>query len=115
MYPSIAGVFANAQDSFDPKRHAVRINLNAGNRLQESLSKIELRRVEVDGTGRLLIPKDLVNMAGIAKEVTIAPIGKRLEIWDKAKYDKKIMAPKDEKKKLAKQVMSGAKPKDNVS
>ncbi len=74
-----------------------------------------LRRVEVDGTGRLLIPKDLVNMAGIAKEVTIAPIGKRLEIWDKAKYDKKIMAPKDEKKKLAKQVMSEAKPKDNVS
>jgi len=48
VYPSIAGVFANAQDSFDPKRHAVRINLNAGNRLQQILSKIELRRVEVD-------------------------------------------------------------------
>ena len=43
-----------------------------------------LRQVEVDASGRLLIPKDVVAMVGITKEVVISPMGKHLEVWDKA-------------------------------
>ncbi|MFS4417853.1 division/cell wall cluster transcriptional repressor MraZ [Maribacter sp. 2307ULW6-5] len=74
-----------------------------------------LRRVEVDGSGRLLIPKDLVSMAGISKEVTIAPLGKSLEIWDREKYTEKVSASKKEKRKLAKRVMNLDNGKGSVS
>ena len=74
-----------------------------------------LRQVEVDATGRLLIPKDIISLAGISKEVVIAPIGKRLEIWDKKAYDESISATKEEKVKLAKRVMLGEKSEGDVS
>lgn len=74
-----------------------------------------LRQIEVDATGRLLIPKDVINMVGITKEVVIAPIGKHLEIWDKDAYENVIQASKEEKKALAKRVMNSDKATGNVS
>ncbi|WP_372644914.1 DNA-binding domain-containing protein [Ancylomarina sp.] len=47
VYPSLSGVFANEQDAFDKNRHSIRLNLNAGKRLSEAISNIELRKVEV--------------------------------------------------------------------
>jgi len=47
VYPSLSGVFVNEQDAFDKNRHSVRLNLNAGKRLAEAISNIELRKVEV--------------------------------------------------------------------
>ncbi len=74
-----------------------------------------LRQVEIDATGRLLIPKDVISMAGITKEVKIAPMGKRLEIWDKQTYIDSITATKEEKKTLVDRVMLSGKTKDDVS
>ena len=68
-----------------------------------------LRQVELDATGRLLIPKTITSLAGIVKEVKIAPMGKYMEIWDLAKYNESIYAPKEKKKTLANKVMSGKK------
>ncbi|WP_054718534.1 DNA-binding domain-containing protein [Marinifilum fragile] len=45
--PSVSGVFNDQNDGFDPARHAVRLNLNAGSRLIEAISDIELRKVEI--------------------------------------------------------------------
>jgi hypothetical protein len=47
IYPSISGVFDSQSDSFDKKRHAIRLNLTAGSRLSEALDSIELRKVEI--------------------------------------------------------------------
>lgn len=47
VYPSLSGVFVNEHDVFDKKRHSIRLNLNAGKRLAEAASNIELRKVEV--------------------------------------------------------------------
>ena len=47
VYPSITGVFANQQDGFDSSRHAIRLNLNAGSRLKEAVTDIELHKVEI--------------------------------------------------------------------
>jgi len=74
-----------------------------------------LRKVEMDNTGRLLIPKEIIQLAGITKEVKVASIGKHLEIWDKALYDQTISASKEDKKALAKRVMDIKKPKGDVS
>lgn len=47
VYPSLSGVFVDEHDAFDKNRHSIRLNLNAGKRLAEAVSNIELRKVEV--------------------------------------------------------------------
>lgn len=46
--------------------------------------------VEVDSTGRLLIPKNLLSFSGITKETVLASAVNIVEIWDKDKYEKAI-------------------------
>ncbi len=46
--------------------------------------------VEIDATGRLLIPKDLVDFAGITKELVLSSAVNIIEIWDKERYEKAI-------------------------
>ena len=46
--------------------------------------------VELDATGRLLIPKDLVAFAGISKELVVSSAVNIVEIWDKDNYEKAI-------------------------
>ena len=48
------------------------------------------RMVDVDASGRLLIPKDLIVFAGIAKNIVISPAVNIIEIWDKEKYEQAI-------------------------
>jgi MraZ protein len=42
--------------------------------------------VEIDGAGRLLIPPSLKQHAGLGKDIILAAIGNRVEIWDSGKY-----------------------------
>lgn len=46
-----------------------------------------LKVVEVDGNGRIQIPKELVAFAGISKDVVLAPSIRTMEIWDKDRYE----------------------------
>lgn len=46
--------------------------------------------VELDSSGRLLIPKDLHSFAGISKEVVLSSAVNIIEIWDKKRYEKAI-------------------------
>jgi MraZ protein len=46
--------------------------------------------VEIDATGRLLIPKDLVLFADISKEIVLSAAVNIVEIWDKDKYEQAI-------------------------
>ncbi|CAG2533906.1 MULTISPECIES: division/cell wall cluster transcriptional repressor MraZ [Maribacter] len=74
-----------------------------------------LRPVEVDGTGRLLLAKDVISLAGITKEVKIVPMRKHLEIWDVKEYEATISISKEEKKNLVKRVMLNKKDDKDVS
>ncbi len=49
-----------------------------------------VKTIELDNSGRLLIPKDLQNFAGISKEVVLSSALNIIEIWDKEKYEKAI-------------------------
>ena len=69
-----------------------------------------LKTVELDGTGRLLIPKDLLVFAGIEKDIVISGVGDRVEIWDKTKYEANLKSGQDFEP-LAEKVMGGLKNK----
>lgn len=46
--------------------------------------------VEMDASGRILIPKDLCQFAEIDKQVVLSSAVNIIEIWDKDKYEKVI-------------------------
>ncbi|CAM1367837.1 Transcriptional regulator MraZ [Tenacibaculum sediminilitoris] len=46
--------------------------------------------VDIDASGRILIPKDLCQFAGIEKQVVLSSAVNIIEIWDKDKYEKVI-------------------------
>lgn len=43
--------------------------------------------VEFDKQGRITIPQNLCEYAGLIKEVSVAGVGKRVEIWDRKTYE----------------------------
>lgn len=61
--------------------------------------------VELDASGRLLIPSDLQRFAGITKEVTLSSAVNIIEVWDKEKYEKAIDEASLDFGELAEQVM----------
>ncbi len=61
--------------------------------------------IEIDATGRLLIPKNLISIAGITKEVVLSSAINIVEIWDKDSYEKVIDETADDFASLAEEVM----------
>ncbi len=43
--------------------------------------------LDIDSTGRILIPRDLAVFAGITGDIVVAAMMGSIEIWDKTKYD----------------------------
>jgi MraZ protein len=64
-----------------------------------------VKTVELDATGRLLIPKDLMSFAGINKEIVISSAINIVEIWDKDKYEQAINDAATDFADLAEEVM----------
>ena len=64
-------------NEFDPKvRQFRRYFLNGATNL------------ELDSAGRLLIPKALIEYAGLEKDVVLVSAVNKIEIWDKNRYNK---------------------------
>ena len=61
--------------------------------------------VELDASGRLLIPKDLCVFAGIQKNVVLSSAINIIEIWDKDNYEKAINETATDFAVLAEEVM----------
>ena len=64
-----------------------------------------VKTVELDITGRLLIPKDLQSFAGINKEIVISSAINIIEIWDRDKYEQAINDSANDFADLAEEVM----------
>lgn len=64
-----------------------------------------VRLLEMDGTGRLLVPRDLKNYSGIEKEIVLASVVNKIEIWSKEEYEKAIDYDHDEFADMAEEVM----------
>ena len=64
-----------------------------------------VKMIELDGSGRLLIPKDLQQYSGITKEIVQASAINIIEIWSKDAYEKTIENTVDDFAALAEEVM----------
>ena len=64
-----------------------------------------VKPLDLDGTGRLLIPKDLISYSGITKEIVLTSVVNRIEIWDKAAYEVAVDYDPDDFADLAEEVM----------
>ncbi|MEC8248136.1 MAG: division/cell wall cluster transcriptional repressor MraZ [Bacteroidota bacterium] len=66
--------------------------------------------VDLDASGRLLIPRDLLGFAKIEKEIVVSSAVSIVEIWDKTQYEKAINDAASDFATLAEEVMG----QDNV-
>ena len=67
-------------------------------------------QVELDKAGRILLPKNLMDYAGLEREIVLVSAIDKIEIWDKVKYQQFFETFSPETfSDLAKEVMSGDK------
>lgn len=64
-----------------------------------------VKMIEIDATGRVLIPKDLVVFAKIDKDIVLSSAVNIVEIWDKDLYENTIENAADDFADLAEEVM----------
>jgi MraZ protein len=67
-------------------------------------------QVDLDNAGRLLLPKNLMDYAGLQKDIVLVSAIDKIEIWDKTKYQQFFETFSPEAfSDLAKEVMAGDK------
>lgn len=71
-----------------------------------------VKPVDLDSTGRLLIPKDLMSFAKIDKNIVLTSQINKIEIWDKASYDQILADDTIDFGTLAEDVMGSNKTTD---
>ena len=71
-----------------------------------------VRQIDIDISGRSLIPKDLINHAKISKDIVVSSAVNILEIWDKGLYEEAIDDAKGDFGNLAEDVMGDKKDND---
>ena len=72
-----------------------------------------VKSIDLDSAGRLLVPKDLIAISKLTKNVVLSSSINIIEIWDKDEYEKSINDPKVDFAKLTEEVMGNDQ--DNVS
>lgn len=56
---------------------------------------LDAERLEMDGSGRVLISKRYLELVGIDDEVRFLGVDKTIEVWAKSKLDEPLMNPDD--------------------
>lgn len=72
-----------------------------------------VKSIDLDSNGRLLVPKDLITISKLTKNVVLSSSINIIEIWDKDEYEKSINDLKVDFAKLTEEVMGNNQ--DNVS
>jgi MraZ protein len=63
--------------------------------------------LSLDGSGRVLLPKTLLEYAGINAEVVLSCQFNKIEVWDQAAYDAQMDSAPENFANLAEEVMGG--------
>lgn len=74
-----------------------------------------VKMIEVDGNGRLLVPKDLLGFAGLEKELVLSSAINIIEIWDKQRYEEVIEDSAGDFADLAEEVMGNDEEQSGIS
>lgn len=62
-------------------------------------------QLELDSVGRVNLPKNLLEYAGVKKDLILFAYGNKIEIWDKTKYDSELDMNDNDFAGLAEDVM----------
>lgn len=69
--------------------------------------------LELDSTNRLLLPKSLMEYAGIEKDIVLFAYGNRIEVWAEAEYERMMKDESSDFAQLAEDVMGKKRHDDN--
>ncbi|AFD07778.1 division/cell wall cluster transcriptional repressor MraZ [Solitalea canadensis] len=64
--------------------------------------------LSLDANGRILLPKSLLEYAGITNDLVLFPYSNRIEVWSKDAYDNLLNEEPEDFAMLAEEVMGGA-------
>jgi MraZ protein len=106
VYENCLVLFSN--DEWERQLNIIRQKLNPYNREDMAFLRGLYKgtaEVALDNANRLLIPKRLLQEAGIDKEVVLAGQDGKIEMWSKTAYDK--IATGDAFARLAEKIMGG--------
>lgn len=81
----------------------LRNRLNRWNKDQQQLFRqfvLDAERLEMDASGRVLIPKRYLQMVDIECDVRFLGVDETIEIWAKEKLEKPLISPDDFSSKL---------------
>ena len=79
-----------------PSWEELELSFQAGNTLDPRVRNIErffiagAMEVTVDKQGRILIPPYLRTYAGLDKEMVLAGVGTKFEIWDQGRFEERL-------------------------
>lgn len=81
----------------------LRSRLNKWNREQQQIFRqfvLDAERIEMDASGRILIPKRYMQLVGIETDVRFLGVDDTIEIWAKEKLEKPLLNPDEFSDKL---------------
>lgn len=71
--------------------------------------------IELDVANRLLLPKTLMEFAGIEKDIVLFAYGNRIEVWSETEYNKMMKDESVDFASLAEEVMGKKENNDDLS
>lgn len=74
-----------------------------------------VKPLELDGSNRLNIPKDLMTYAGLKNEIVLSSAVGMIEVWDKSIYEKSLQSMVGDFGQLAEDVMGSLNEPDDLS
>jgi len=108
-------VLYTAED-WETQMNRIRSRLNPYNREHNMFLRNFFKgtaELVLDSSNRLLIPRRLIEIAGIRKDVILAGQDGRIEIWARERYDR-IDMPVDDFADLAEKLMGGTIPGEEL-
>jgi MraZ protein len=99
-----------SMDDWNRQLEKIRKKINPYNREHNSFMRNFFRgtaELSLDGNNRILIPKRLLDAAGIERDAVLSGQDRRIEIWSSGAYEKLDMGA-DDLANLAEKLMGGA-------
>lgn len=94
LRPGLHGTYLELYTASDwNRRRDILMQVNTFDRRKLDIMRKYLdgvKRVKLDASGRIQIPKDLLDRSGLVKDIVIDSMFTNMEIWDKAKYDERV-------------------------
>lgn len=83
---------------WDNEVQTLRLRLNRWDKDEQKLFRqfvVDAERLEIDASGRILIPKRYLQMIGVGSEIQFLGVDNTIEIWGKNQLNETLVAPED--------------------